>query len=77
MLFFTALCVAFAPPPMTAAVSARSAFAHRSPVAMIGNLGDSLKKAQDLMKNISPEKIKKVRDAVLGRDVRTQARRAD
>jgi DNA-binding YbaB/EbfC family protein len=40
----------------------RSALAQRAPVAMIGNLGDSLKKAQDLMKNISPEKIKKAQE---------------
>jgi hypothetical protein len=61
MLLFVLTSIAFTP-PMTAAVSARSAFAQRAPVAMIGNLGDSLKKAQDLMKNISPEKIKKVTD---------------
>eukprot|EP00307_Rebecca_sp_RCC1486_P012594 CAMPEP_0119413934 /NCGR_PEP_ID=MMETSP1335-20130426/6248_1 /TAXON_ID=259385 /ORGANISM="Chrysoculter rhomboideus, Strain RCC1486" /LENGTH=170 /DNA_ID=CAMNT_0007438767 /DNA_START=26 /DNA_END=538 /DNA_ORIENTATION=+ len=33
-----------------------------SPVTMLGNLGDSLKKAQDMMKNISPEKLKKAQE---------------
>lgn len=37
----------------------------RTSPSMIGNIGDSLKKAQDMMKNISPEKIKKAQEMSL------------
>lgn len=44
---------------------ARSAFRQCAPVAMIGGLGDSMKKAQEMMKNISPEKIKKAQEMTM------------
>lgn len=61
---FLALVPSYAP-----AASRLGASAVRHPmvvptasVAMLGNLGDSLKKAQDMMKNISPEKLKKAQE---------------
>ncbi|KAG8470186.1 hypothetical protein KFE25_008607 [Diacronema lutheri] len=64
MLVTLAACaLAWSPPSASPRPGvSRSAFSQRVPVTMIGGLGDSLKKAQDLMKNISPEKIKKAQE---------------
>lgn len=63
IVLLAAFTSAFVPLPATPTLS-RSAF-QRAPAIMIGGLGDSLKKAQDMMKNISPEKIKKAQEMTM------------